>query len=163
MAGALSAEAAKLTGLKAGTPITLGYVDVICTGLGGGLFDPLGKTGCTIVGSTGMHMRVAPTAADVKLNAEMSGYTMCFPVPGMYAQMQSNMASTLNIDWLLDMARDMLKNEGVERITRRFAERHGRKDHGAACRSHFVSSLYQPCRRTRPLHGAGGARHVYGP
>ena len=115
VAGALSAEAAKLTGLKAGTPIILGYVDVVCTGLGGGLFDPLGKTGCTIVGSTGMHMRVAPTAADVRLNAEMSGYTMCFPVPGMYAQMQSNMASTLNIDWLLDMARDMLKNEGVER------------------------------------------------
>ena len=115
VAGALSADAAKLTGLKEGTPVTLGYVDVICTGLGGGLFDPLGKTGCTIVGSTGMHMRVAPTAADVKLNSEMSGYTMCFPVPGMYAQMQSNMASTLNIDWLLDVARDMLKAEGVER------------------------------------------------
>jgi erythritol kinase len=115
VAGALSAEAAKLTGLKAGTPVTLGYVDVICTGLGGGLFDPQGKIGCTIVGSTGMHMRVARTASDVKLNAEMSGYTMCFPVPGMYAQMQSNMASTLNIDWLLDMARDMLKNEGVDR------------------------------------------------
>ena len=115
VAGALSAEAAKLTGLKAGTPITLGYVDVICTGLGGGLFDPLGKTGCTIVGSTGMHMRVAPTAADVKLNPEMSGYTMCFPVPGMYAQIQSNMASTLNIDWLLDMARGLLKDEGIER------------------------------------------------
>ncbi len=115
VAGALSTEAAKLTGLKAGTPITLGYVDVICTGLGGGLFDPLGRIGCTIVGSTGMHMRVAPTATDVKLNAEMSGYTMCFPVPGMYAQMQSNMASTLNIDWLLDIARGMLKDEGVER------------------------------------------------
>ena len=115
VAGALSAKAAKLTGLKAGTPVILGYVDVICTGLGGGLFDPLGKTGCTIVGSTGMHMRVAPTAADVKLNAEMSGYTMCFPVPGMYSQTQSNMASTLNIDWLLDVARDMLKGEGVER------------------------------------------------
>ena len=115
VAGALSVEAARLTGLKAGTPVTLGYVDVICTGLGGGLFDPLGNTGCTIVGSTGMHMRMAPTATDVKLNAEMSGYTMCFPVPGMYAQMQSNMASTLNIDWLLDMARDMLKSERVER------------------------------------------------
>jgi erythritol kinase len=115
VAGALSAEAAKRTGLKAGTPVTLGYVDVICTGLGGGLFDPRGKTGCTIAGSTGMHMCVRPTAADVKLNAEMSGYTMCFPVHGMYAQMQSNMASTLNIDWLLDMARDILKSEGVER------------------------------------------------
>ena len=114
-AGKLGQAAAALTGLRAGTPITLGYLDVVCTGLGGGLFDPAGKIGCTIVGSTGMHMRVAPNAAAVRLNSEMSGYTMAFPVPGMYAQMQSNMASTLNIDWLLDMARSILKQEGVER------------------------------------------------
>jgi erythritol kinase (D-erythritol 1-phosphate-forming) len=111
----LSTAAASLTGLRAGTPIILGYVDVVCTGLGGGLFDPKGKTGCTIVGSTGMHMRIAPTAAAVKLNAAMSGYTMAFPVPGMYAQIQSNMASTLNIDWLLDIAREVLLAEGVSR------------------------------------------------
>jgi erythritol kinase len=114
-AGKLSTEAAALCGLKAGTPVVLGYVDVVCTALGGGLYDRNGKAGCTIVGSTGMHMRLAPSAADVKLNAEMSGYTMAFPVPGMYAQMQSNMASTINIDWLLDVAREVLKSEGVER------------------------------------------------
>jgi erythritol kinase len=111
----LSPEAARLTGLKAGTPVVLGYVDVVCTGVGGGLYDPQGRTGCTIVGSTGMHMRVAPSAKHVRLNAEMSGYTMAFPVPGMYAQMQSNMASTLNIDWLLDVARGILEAEGVTR------------------------------------------------
>jgi erythritol kinase len=115
VAGRLTPEAATLTGLKAGTPITLGYVDVLCTGLGGGLYDPKGETGCTIVGSTGMHMKIAPTAAHVKLNQELSGYTMCFPVPGMYAQIQSNMASTLNIDWLLDLGLDVLASQGVER------------------------------------------------
>lgn len=114
-AGRLTREAAALTGLRAGTPVTLGYVDVLCTGLGGGLYDPRGETGCTIVGSTGMHMKIAPSAKDVKLNAELSGYTMCFPVPGMYAQIQSNMASTLNIDWLLDVGRDVLASEGQER------------------------------------------------
>ena len=114
-AGRLTPEAAALTDLKAGTPITLGYVDVLCTGLGGGLYDPKGETGCTIVGSTGMHMKIAPSAAQVKLNGELSGYTMCFPVPGMYAQIQSNMASTLNIDWLLDLGRDVLSHQGVDR------------------------------------------------
>jgi erythritol kinase len=117
-ASKLSGEAAWLSGLKEGTPVCLGYVDVVCTGLGGGLFDPEGRTGCTIVGSTGMHMRVAPTAQAVKLNAEQSGYTMAFPVPGMLAQMQSNMASTLNIDWLLDLARGVLAQEGVARSRR---------------------------------------------
>jgi erythritol kinase len=115
VAHGLTPDAAAQTGLKAGTPVVLGYVDVVCTGVGGGLYDPEGRVGCTIVGSTGMHMRVAPTAADVRLNAEMSGYTMAFPVPGMYAQMQSNMASTLNIDWLLDVARGILADHGVSR------------------------------------------------
>ena len=115
VAGKLTDAAARETGLKAGTPIVLGYVDVLCTGVGGGLYDPQGKVGCTIIGSTGMHMRIATDADRVRLSPEMSGYTMTFPVPGMYAQIQSNMASTLNIDWLLDVALDVLKWQGVER------------------------------------------------
>jgi erythritol kinase len=87
---------------------------VICCGVGGGLYDEHGKAGCTIVGSTGMHMRMR-RADDVKLNAERSGYTMCFPAPATVAQMQSNMASTLNIDWLLDLALSILKEQGVSR------------------------------------------------
>jgi erythritol kinase (D-erythritol 1-phosphate-forming) len=112
---ALSTAAASQTGLKAGTPVCLGFVDIICSGLGGGLFDPQRQVGCTIIGSTGMHMRMAPRALDVQLNAAKSGYTMPFPIPGLAVQIQSNMASTLNIDWLVDMAIGILSNEGIER------------------------------------------------
>jgi erythritol kinase (D-erythritol 1-phosphate-forming) len=111
----LSAHVAEQIGLKSGTPVVLGYVDVVCTGIGGGLYDRQGKVGCTIVGSTGMHMRMVPNAADVKLNNEMSGYTMTFPEPGTQVQIQSNMASTLNIDWLLDVGLDVLRSQGVDR------------------------------------------------
>lgn len=111
----LSSEAARQTGLNVGTPVCLGYVDVLCTGVGGGLHDPSGKSGCTIVGSTGMHMKLQPDATKVNLNAEMSGYTMAYPAPGAVAQIQSNMASTLNIDWLLDVARGILKDSGMEK------------------------------------------------
>jgi erythritol kinase (D-erythritol 1-phosphate-forming) len=114
-AGKLSDVAAKATGLKAGTPVCLGYIDVVCTGLGGGLFDPTGQSGCTIVGSTGMHMCLRPDANAVQLNAEKSGFTIVFPAPGMVSQMQSNLAATLNIDWLLDVARSVLSSEGLER------------------------------------------------
>jgi erythritol kinase len=110
----LSEAAARETGLKPGLPVSLGYLDVICCGVGGGLYDPLGRAACTIVGSTGMHMRMAKSA-DVKLNPEMSGYTMCFPAPDTCAQMQSNMAATLNIDWLLDLALGVLADQGVKR------------------------------------------------
>ena len=46
---------------------------------------------------------------------EGTGYTLAFPVPGSFAQLQSNMASTLNIDWLVDLARGVLKQHGVEK------------------------------------------------
>lgn len=111
--GRLSVDAARQSGLREGTPVCLGYIDIICSGLGGGLFDPSGQSGCTIVGSTGMHMRLRTSADDVQLNSERSGFTIVFPAPGMVAQIQSNMASTLNIDWLLDVARGVLADNGV--------------------------------------------------
>lgn len=112
--GSLTAAAADATGLRSGTPICLGYVDVLCTGLGGGLFDPTGVSGCTIVGSTGMHMRLQADQSKVRLNSEKSGYTMAFPAPGMVAQIQSNMASTINIDWFMDIVRNVMKEYGTE-------------------------------------------------
>lgn len=111
----LDAAAAAQIGLPEGIPVVLGYVDVICTALGAGLYDRAPNVGCTIIGSTGMHMRLARSADDVTLTDEATGYTMPFPVPGHYAQMQSNMAATLNIDWLLDLARDLLASAGVTR------------------------------------------------
>ncbi|WP_315744407.1 MULTISPECIES: FGGY-family carbohydrate kinase [unclassified Bradyrhizobium] len=111
----LNAAAAAEIGLPEGVPVVLGYVDVICTALGAGLYDRALNVGCTIIGSTGMHMRLARSAGDVTLTDEATGYTMPFPVPGHYAQMQSNMAATLNIDWLLDLARDLLASAGVTR------------------------------------------------
>jgi erythritol kinase (D-erythritol 1-phosphate-forming) len=111
----LGAAAAAATGLPAGVPVSLGYVDVICNALGAGLYDHAPEVGCTIIGSTGMHMRLVSSAEAVKLNTEATGYTMAFPVPDHYAQMQSNMAATLNIDWLLDLALGVLAGEGVSR------------------------------------------------
>ena len=121
----LGATAAAEIGLPAGLPVVLGYVDVICTALGGGLHDPGlhdfgshdsgGGAGLSILGSTGVHMRYAAHARAVRLNPDRTGYTMCFPVPGAYAQMQSNLAATLNIDWLLDLMREVLAGSGVEK------------------------------------------------
>jgi erythritol kinase (D-erythritol 1-phosphate-forming) len=113
--GFLTEAVAEATGLKSGTPVCLGYVDYVCTGLGGGLFDPTGQTGCTIIGSTGMHMRLRPSLSDVHLSGEKSGFTVNFPAPGMVAQIHSNMAATLNIDWLLDVAIGILAEHGLRK------------------------------------------------
>jgi erythritol kinase len=58
-----------------------------------------------------MHMRATPQS-DVFFNEAATGYVMVLPVPGMVAQIQSNMASTLNIDWLLKVAADLMSDMG---------------------------------------------------
>ena len=106
----LSARAAKATGLLEGTPVSLGYVDVVCTALGAGIYTgnetANSSAGCTIIGSTGMHM-LAKSVEDVVLNADATGYVMVLPLPGKVAQIHTNMASTLNIDWILKLATDL--------------------------------------------------------
>ncbi|MDJ0684613.1 MAG: FGGY-family carbohydrate kinase [Alphaproteobacteria bacterium] len=107
----LSPAAAEATGLVAGTPVALGFVDVACTALGGGVYTGGEAAGCTIIGSTGMHMRATPQD-EVFFNDSLTGYVMPLPIPGMAAQIQSNMASTLNVDWLLTVAADLMADLG---------------------------------------------------
>jgi erythritol kinase len=111
----LSASAAAQTGLREGTPVVLAYIDVACSSLGGGLFDPDGRVGCSILGSTGIHMRLALNPADARLNDECSGYTIPFPSGKACIQMQSNMAAAINIDWIVDIAREVLSAQGIDR------------------------------------------------
>ncbi|MEM7025722.1 MAG: FGGY-family carbohydrate kinase [Pseudomonadota bacterium] len=110
----LSEQAARSTGLRTGTPVCLGFLDIICTALGGGLYEPDRTVGCSIVGSTGVHMCWRPVAKEVALADEPSGYFVPFPVPGSVSQMQSNMAATLNIDWIVDCAREAAEVLGLE-------------------------------------------------
>ena len=107
----LTEAAAKATGLAAGTPIALTYVDVVCTAFGAGIRTGGEPARCTIIGSTGMHMRACPVE-DVYLNEERTGYTMVLPIDGLIAQMQSNMAATINIDWALSLAADLMAEFG---------------------------------------------------
>jgi erythritol kinase len=137
---ALSATAAAEIGLPAGTPIVLGAIDVMCSALGAGLFDPAGRYGCSILGSTGMHMRLALDAGAVRLNAAGSGFTIAVPGTRTFAQMQSTMAATINIDWLVGLARQACAMAGIDA---------DRKDLLAGVEAHVQaaqpgSALYHP-------------------
>ena len=92
----------------------LAYLDVVCAALGSGLYEPSGDIGVSVLGSTGMHMRFVASAEEARLNDMRSGYTMCLPISGACSSMQSNMAATLNIDWLLDIAREAAAFAGAE-------------------------------------------------
>jgi erythritol kinase len=58
-------------------------------------------------------MRAVPFHG-VHLNAEGTGYVICLPVPGIVTQVQTNMAATLNVDWVLSLAADALRDFGHE-------------------------------------------------
>ena len=107
----LSADAARQTGLRAGTPVSLGYVDMVMTALGAGVYGGAGDVACSTVGSTGAHLR-AVRAQDVHLNAQGTGYVICLPIPGMVTQVQTNMAATLNLDWVLGIAAGIMSDMG---------------------------------------------------
>ncbi|NAZ36368.1 FGGY-family carbohydrate kinase [Rubellimicrobium sp. CFH 75288] len=110
-------EAAAATGLRAGTPVCLGYVDMAMTALGAGVHLPdESDAACSVIGSTGVHLRAVPPEG-FHLNAEGTGYAIPIPVPDRVTQVQTNMAATLNLDWLLDLAGDLLAEMGrpVER------------------------------------------------
>lgn len=118
----LTAEAAAATGLRAGTPVSLGFVDMVMTALGAGVYGGEGDIACSTVGSTGVHMRAVPWQ-EVQLNAEGTGYVICLPVPGIVTQVQTNMAATLNLDWVLSLAADILRDFGQEATHRELVAR----------------------------------------
>ncbi|OZG73612.1 carbohydrate kinase [Hahella sp. CCB-MM4] len=108
----LSVTASRLTGLKAGTPVTLAYVDMVMTALGAGVHTGMDNAACSVIGSTGVHMR-SVEAENVYLNSEGTGYVIALPVRNRVTQVQTNMAATLNLDWLLNIAEDILSSEGL--------------------------------------------------
>ena len=113
----LSAGAAAATGLAEGTPVSLGFVDMVCTALGAGVHTGDADTACSVIGSTGVHLR-SVAADEVRLSAPEdgpgTGYVLLLPIPGRVTQVQSNMAATLNVDWLLGLGAGLARELGVE-------------------------------------------------
>jgi erythritol kinase (D-erythritol 1-phosphate-forming) len=107
----LSPAAASVCGLRAGTPVCLGYVDMVMTALGAGVRTGGRNAACSTIGSTGVHLRAKPVA-DVQLNDERTGYVIALPMPGIVTQVQTNMGATINIDWLLKLAAELMSEGG---------------------------------------------------
>lgn len=107
----LTNEAAKQIGLRAGIPVSLAYVDMVMTALGAGVHTGDEGVACSVVGSTGVHMK-SVDAEDVYLNDAGTGYVIVLPIQNRVTQVQTNMASALNLDWLLNVAADLLSDFG---------------------------------------------------
>ena len=110
----LSLSAAKLFGLRPGTPVSLSYIDAVCTFLGSNGLNIDKKIGNSILGTTGGHMK-ASKIPEIKLNHKLkSGYVMILPIKNLALQFQTNMSGTLNIDWLKLLVSDIFKDFKID-------------------------------------------------
>lgn len=109
----LTAEAARASGLRTGTPVCLGYVDMVMSALGAGIRSEGRNAAVSAIGSTGVHL-VAKPVSDVVLNSERTGYVIALPIPGIVTQVQTNMGATINLDWLLQTGADLLAEFGAQ-------------------------------------------------
>ena len=102
-------EAADLLGLLSGTPVSLAYIDAVCTFLGSGGLDLNKNVGTSILGTTSAHMK-ASKINDITPNINLkSGYVMLLPIDNLALQLQTSMSGTLNIDWLKLLLKDIFK------------------------------------------------------
>jgi len=62
----------------------------------------------SILGTTGIHMRYVASASQLQLPNDQTGYTIAFPGGG-YVQLQSNMAASMNLDWVLGLGANLDK------------------------------------------------------
>jgi erythritol kinase len=109
----LTSDAAKASGLRAGTPVCLGYVDMVMSALGAGVRSEGRNAAVSAIGSTGVHLLAKPVS-EVMLNSERTGYVIALPIPGIVTQVQTNMGATINLDWLLQMGADLLGEFGAQ-------------------------------------------------
>ncbi len=110
----LTEKASKITGLKSGTPVSLGYLDGLCSFLGSGGYEPNKKVGNTIIGTTGVHMKSSiASETNLDLNSK-TGYILVLPMPNYVLQLQSNMSGSLNIDWLSSLALDLFQEFNID-------------------------------------------------
>jgi len=93
--GAITAEAAKLTGLREGTPVAGGMFDIDACGLAMGITDE--SQLCVIVGTWGNNQYISdkPVVDGVFM-------TSCYSIPGYYLMLEGSATSAGNLEWFVN-------------------------------------------------------------
>ncbi|HEV2677691.1 MAG TPA: FGGY-family carbohydrate kinase [Aliidongia sp.] len=95
---ALDGAVARDLSLPEGLPVVLAPIDVVCSALGAGAIDGNGLHACSIFGSAGVHLRLEPGSPVVP--NPVAGYTTHLAPGALSVRYLSNMAASLNLDWL---------------------------------------------------------------
>ncbi|MDR3333620.1 MAG: carbohydrate kinase [Treponema sp.] len=110
VAGQVHAKAAELTGLKKGTPVITGLLDVAANALGAGLTLP--GQALLILGTTSLLAAVLGAAPADSRNV---GAALLHGVGGTWLRVFGAQSGTPNVDWMA-YAFNILKGEGDKRV-----------------------------------------------
>ncbi len=94
--GALSSEVAVATGLRAGTPVHIGCLDLIAMIRAAGLHDP--GDALAVLGTTAVAVSVLDA---LPIDVEPSGATVAMPEPGRYLRVLGASSGTTTLEWFL--------------------------------------------------------------
>ena len=110
----LNNVAATQLDLYSGTPVSLAYIDAVCTFLGSGGYNVNKNLGSSIIGTTCGHMK-ASLISNISPNMKLkSGYIMLLPIEKFALQFQTNMSGTLNLDWLRFLVEDIFLDFNIK-------------------------------------------------
>ena len=108
--GAVTAEAAALTGLAAGTPVAGGMFDIDACGLASGCMDE--RQFVIVTGTWGNNQYIAREPL-VDKNLFM---TSCYSIPGWYLMLEGSPTGAGNLEWFaaafLEEKKELLKQAG---------------------------------------------------
>ena len=94
VAGKVTKQAAQLTGLAEGTPVSTGGFDGACSALGSGAYAA-GQAACTIA-TAGVHIVLS---SEPTLDPERLYSLMCHTVPGVFYKTSMAQLAAGNLDW----------------------------------------------------------------
>ena len=94
--GEVTSEAARETGLRKGTPVISGMIDVAATPIGLGIIDE--GQAFSIIGTTSFH---AVISNKLILEPPGVGMTIACMFPGKFIRAMPSMAGTPNLDWFI--------------------------------------------------------------
>lgn len=114
VAGHVTAEAAALTGLKEGTAVAGGVMDVVAGALGAGLVD---ENELTVITGTWSINEVLSATANVDANGEV-WLTIPYPVKDTYLFLDASPNGVSNLDWYINQViRKALSAFGHQDVT----------------------------------------------
>ena len=112
--GTITAEAAVLTGLKAGTPVAGGMFDIDACGLSSGCMD--GRQFVIVTGTWGNNQYIAREP----LVDKGLFMTSCYSIPGWYLMLEGSPTGAGNLEWFistfLEDKKTLLKQEGKDTV-----------------------------------------------